>query len=635
MLKRSLLLIVMLVAAPLARAAQPADSKLDAPLRARSHIAGTSRVIIETSDVSGNDLLIRSVKGKPGRRLGLVRGQVAEIPNASLEGLAHRDGVRSIRLDRPVRGTMERTSATIGATWVRDNLGLDGAGVGVAIIDSGVTSWHDDLGTERVVHFADFVNLQPTAYDDYGHGTHVAGIIAGNGYDSNGARRGIAPSANLVVLKVLDGEGFGYISNVIAALDYAVEHRAQFNIRVINLSVAAGVYESYTTDPLTLAAKRAVQAGIVVVTAAGNLGRNAQGQPQYGGITAPGNAPWVLTVGASSHNGTISRADDSMASFSSRGPSYIDYSAKPDLVAPGVGIESLTDGSSLLFATHPNARLWGTVDTAIQPYLSLTGTSMAAPVVAGTVALMIQANPSLTPNLVKAILQYTAEHKPRYNELTQGAGFLNARGAVQIARLFGDNSRSAPESGSVTDPTPWNRHINWGNRRIGGGTLRPDANAWRLDVTWGAASTDEGDTIVWGTVCSRTDDCGALIRGSMSDEDNIVWGTSCANDRCDDTVWGPSTDEDNIVWGTSCGGGDCLNTVWGADCGTTDDCRNLIWGTSTDEDNIVWGTSTGAGEDNIVWSTAQELADTTRQTAAVVMWRRWEHPSPRSSPRES
>src|SRR4051794_22529422 len=436
MLKRSLLVLTILASALPARAGQHPDVKLDGPLRARTHVEGTSRVIIESTDVKQTDILIRSLKGKPGRRLGLVRGQVAEVPNAALEALARHAGVSAIRLDRPVRGTMERTSATVGAKWVRENLDLDGTGVGVAIIDSGVTSWHDDLGTDRVTHFADFVDYQRTAYDDYGHGTHVAGIIAGSGYDSNGARRGIAPGANLVVLKVLDNEGFGYISNVIAALDYAVEHRAEFNIRVINLSVAAGVYESYTTDPLTLAAKRAVEAGVVVVTAAGNLGRNAQGQTQYGGITAPGNAPWVLTVGASSHNGTITRSDDSMASFSSRGPSFIDYSAKPDLVAPGVGIESLADPSSLLFASHPNARLWGTVDTATQPYLSLTGTSMAAPVVAGTVALMFQANPALTPNLVKAILQYTAEHKARYNDLTQGAGFLNARGAVQVAKMF-------------------------------------------------------------------------------------------------------------------------------------------------------------------------------------------------------
>ena len=606
MLKRSLLLLALLAGVLPAHAGQDPDAKLDASLRARAHRGGTSRVIIETTDVNATDILIRSVKGRPGRRLGLARGQVAEVPNAALESLARHAGISAIRLDRPVRGTMERTSATVGATWVRENLDLDGSGVGVAIIDSGVTTWHDDLGSDRVVHFADFVDFQTAAYDDYGHGTHVAGIIAGNGYDSNGARRGIAPGANLVVLKVLDGEGSGYISNVIAALDYAVQHRTQFNIRVINLSVAAGVYESYMTDPLTLAAKRAVEAGVVVVTAAGNLGRDAKGQTQYGGITAPGNAPWVLTVGASSHNGTISRTDDSMTSFSSRGPSYIDYTAKPDLVAPGVGIESLADSSSLLFATHPGARLWGTVDTAAQPYLSLTGTSMAAPVVAGTVALMFQANPSLTPNLVKAILQYTAEHKTRYNDLTQGAGFLNARGAVQVAKTFAANGNSARLT-SGSDPTPWNKHINWGTHRIGGGVLRADANAWRLDVTWGATTTGEGNTIVWGTVCSESDACGT-IKGSLSDEDNIVWGTNSAS-------------EDNIVWGTTCGGDDCSNTVWGADCdATVAGCAAIVWGSSTDEDNIVWGTTTGGDQDSVVWGTAPEVTDA-RRTEPIILSR--------------
>src|SRR5207237_1419808 len=173
------------------------------------------------------------------------------------------------------------------------------------------------------------------AYDDYGHGTHVAGIIAGNGFDSGGARSGIAPAARLVVIKALDGSGQGRISNVIAALDYVVGHQHDFNIRVVNLSVATGVYESYYSDPLTLAAKRAVDSGIVVVAAAGNAGRNSHGATQYGGITAPGNAPWVLTVGASSHMGTVDRSDDTMAPFSSRGPTAVDYSAKPDLVARG------------------------------------------------------------------------------------------------------------------------------------------------------------------------------------------------------------------------------------------------------------------------------------------------------------
>ena len=242
------------------------------------------------------------------------------------------------------------------------------------------------------MHFADFVNAQSLAYDDYGHGTHVAGIIAGSGQRSNGAQRGVAPGAHLIVLKALDVTGNGFTSNVIAAIDYAIANRAAYNIRVLNLSVAAGVYESFTKDPLTLAAKRAVDSGIVVVAAAGNRGRNAAGQPQYGGIASPGNAPWVLTVGATSDVGTVDRRDDVVAGFSSRGPAPIDETAKPDLVAPGVNIESTADPSSALYAANPSSRLWGTAKTGSEPYLSLTGTSMAAPVVTGAIALMLEAN---------------------------------------------------------------------------------------------------------------------------------------------------------------------------------------------------------------------------------------------------
>src|SRR5207302_7648535 len=208
-----------------------------------------------------------------------------------------------------------------------------------------------------------------------------------------------------------------------------------FNIRVVNLSVATGVYESYYSDPLTLAAKRAVDAGIVVVAAAGNGGRNQNGATQYGAITAPGNAPWVLTVGASSTMGTINRGDDTIAAFSSRGPTAVDRTAKPDVVAPGVGTESLSNPASSMYSSLAPYLLNGTVATTYLPYLSLSGTSMAAPVVAGTVALMLQANPALTPNAVKAILQFTSQVYS-YDALTQGAGFLNARGAVELANFF-------------------------------------------------------------------------------------------------------------------------------------------------------------------------------------------------------
>src|SRR5690606_19663151 len=266
------------------------------------------------------------------------------------------------------------------------------------------------------------------AHDDYGHGTHVAGIIAGSGYDSRGARAGIAPRANLIGLKVLDAEGHGYISDVIAAMEYAVEHRSAFNIRIINLSVASAVVESYNTDPLAQAARRATDAGLVVVAAAGNLGTGPDDQLQFGGITSPGNAPWVLTVGAASHNGTVRRSDDSVAAFSSRGPTWIDFGAKPDLVAPGVGIESLSDPQSTLYRQLSDYLIPGAGGGWYKPYLSLTGTSMAAPVVTGTVALMLQANPKLTPNAVKAILQYTAQSSEAEHPLAQGAGLLNVRG---------------------------------------------------------------------------------------------------------------------------------------------------------------------------------------------------------------
>jgi serine protease AprX len=498
-------------------------AKLDRALLARAEAAplfgARSRVIIRTVDGRPATRLIEAVNGIAGRYFAWLGGQVAVVPDAALDRLARRPEVAGISLDRTVRSTMERTTSSTGARWVNEHLGVTGSGVGVATIDSGISPWHEDLDG-RVVHFADFVNAQSGAYDDYGHGTHVAGIIAGSGRASAvgaqeaAARRGVAPGAHLVVLKALDVTGNGFTSNVIAAIDYAIANRAVFNIRVLNLSVAAGVYESFNKDPLTLAARRAVDSGVVVVAAAGNRGRDATGQPQYGGIASPGNAPWVLTVGASSELGTADRRDDVVAVFSSRGPAPIDENAKPDLVAPGVNIESTADPSSALFAANPSSRLWGAARSGSEPYLSLTGTSMAAPVVAGAIALMLEANPALTPNAVKAILEYTAEARGGYNHLTQGAGFLNARGAVELARAFAGTAL-APELSN--DPVRWSRHIIWGNRRLSGGMLGARANAWTLGVTWGDARTPAGDAVVWGASC-RTD---------RADCEPVPWTTPC------------------------------------------------------------------------------------------------------------
>ena len=476
------------------------DRKLDAALRVRAHAIPTaprhstsSRIIIRTVDGLPATTLVTAVGGTVGRFFATLGAQVADVPDASLDWLASQPEIDALSLDRAVRDTMQRTATSIGALWVGGQLGVSGTGVGVATIDSGVSPTHPDLDG-RVLHFADFVGRQVSPYDDYGHGTHVAGIVAGSGRASNGARRGVAPGAHLVVLKALDQRGVGFTSNVIAAIEYAIEHRRAFNIRVINLSVAASVYESYLTDPLTVAARRAVDAGIVVVAAAGNRGRTASGNAVYGGIASPGNAPWVLTVGAISENGTTSRNDDAVAEFSSRGPSALDLEVKPDVVAPGVAIESTTEPSSALFNSHPGSRLWGAQASAHEPYLSLTGTSMSAPVVSGVVALMIEANPRLTPNAVKAIVQYTAETRAGVDYLTQGAGFLNARGAVELSRTLADPKAS---SEPLDEPLRWGRHVIWGNRRIGGRLLDADPRAWALGVTWGAKTGPDGEPIEW------------------------------------------------------------------------------------------------------------------------------------------
>ena len=565
----------------------------------------TTRVIVTL--VPGATLPNEFKKYTRNTKLDLINGEVLDLPNGVLNKLAAHPNVFRLHYDRPIKTHNYRTSITTGARVVTDFMGITGAGVGVAIIDSGISTWHDDLtnksstlypyGNQRVAKFVDFVNNRTTPYDDNGHGSHVAGIIAGNGYDSLTEKQGIAPGASLVSLKVLDANGVGTISNIISALGWIAANGKTYNIRVVNMSVGANIKESYWTDPLTLATKKLTDAGIVVVAAAGNMGKNAAGQLQYGGITAPGNAPWVLTVGASSTMGTFTRSDDTMAAFSSSGPSALDFEAKPDLVAPGTGTVSLAVPGSTFYTTKAAYLLAGGLLLSTKPYLALSGTSMAAPVVSGTVALRLQANPNLTPNLVKAILQYTAQVYPGYNSLRQGAGFLNSLGAVRLAQYY-----KAPKVGDrMPTQTVWSKQIIWGSHRLTGGYIKPTANAWANGVVWGSAktpvtATSMGDNIVWGSMALNGDN---IVWGSTALGDNIVWGTTVTSTATgDNIVWGSSTTGDNVVWGTDCGGADCDQTVWGV----ATDGDNIVWGTCSPGDNIVWG-SMSLG-DNIVWGTS-------------------------------
>src|SRR5262249_24218558 len=309
------------------------------------------------------------------------------------------------------------TAETVGADRVwegsDDVPGLTGEGVSVAVIDSGIDVRHRAFG-HRVIVNKDFTGHDDPS-DHYGHGTHVAAIIAGEGSIGTG-HRGIAPGAYLLNLRVLGDDGSGDTSVVIEAIDWVVDHRKQFNVRIINLSLGAPVLQPYRDDPLCEAVERAVRAGITVVAAAGNYGRAADGRTIFGGITSPANSPFSIAVGAIDTHGTADRNDDSRAAYSSQGPTRYDLVIKPDLAAPGHHIQSAEATGSYLATKYPDRHVAG---AGVQAVMQLSGTSMAAGVVSGHVALMLDAEPTLKPLELRHVLESTSS-------FLKTAGFFGA-----------------------------------------------------------------------------------------------------------------------------------------------------------------------------------------------------------------
>src|SRR6202451_2537107 len=344
----------------------------------------------------------------------LIPAVSATMQPADILAVSNQSNVAYISLDRQLGSSLDYSAAAVGApsAWAS---GLDGSGIGVAVIDSGIYN-HPDLNAanstkSRVVYRQSFIG--GVLNDDFGHGTHVAGIVAGNGSssDQKGAFRtfkGIAPNANILDLRVLNQNGASNDSVVIAAIQKAVQLKSQYNVRVINLSLGRPIFESCTQDPLCQAVEAAWKSGIVVVVAAGNEGRNG-----YATILSPGSAPHAITVGAMKTEATMNTSDDRIASYSSRGPTNVDLIAKPDVVAPGNLVDSLLAPGSTLVNDYPGnivpASSYTNANVSGGPlYLQLSGTSMATPVVSGAAALMIQKDPSLTPDTVKARLMKTA-----------------------------------------------------------------------------------------------------------------------------------------------------------------------------------------------------------------------------------
>lgn len=354
--------------------------------------ADTIPVLIHTKEESYVKKLSDLHVLLPGEQEGIAIANFHYISGKftpeTLKKLAQSTHVNKLHYDRKITTRLDVATATVGGDYAKKNYGLTGKGVVIAVLDTGIDPHPDFTKPEnRIVHFKDFVNGKIAAYDDNGHGTHVAGCAAGNGWSSGGKYRAPASEAKLVGIKVLDSQGEGYSSSIIAGIDYCIQKKAELKIRIINLSLGGEATAPYTSDPLAMATARAVKAGIAVFTAAGNSGPNANT------IDSPGIHPRVTTVGAFDDRNTVKPGDDRVADYSSEPPT-IDALIKPDVYTPGTNIIAPLSPNSTIAKASPNS-------IVNSNYLSLSGTSMATGICSGAAAVILQAYPVLTPDLLK------------------------------------------------------------------------------------------------------------------------------------------------------------------------------------------------------------------------------------------
>ena len=386
---------------------------------------------------------VQAAGGRVTRSLAIIDGVAAVVPGGAAERVAHARGVTEVSPDAPLtlsgadtdpeadgdRAPLSDVAAAVRADAARA-AGYSGLGVDVAVLDSGVVPVDGLRAPGKVVNGPDLsydsASPQLRYLDGYGHGTHMAGIVAGrddalatpvHGGPEEGFT-GLAPDARIVNVKVADAQGATDVSQVIAGLDWLVQHGhdGDLDVRVVNLSFGTDGVQDSQLDPLAYAVERVWQAGIVVVVAAGNDG--------YGSakLNNPAYDPYVLAVGGSDGRGTVEADDDVVATWSSRG----DAARHPDLVAPGSAVVSLRSPGSSLDLAHPAARIGSR-------FFRGSGTSQATAVVSGAAALLLQQRPELTPDQVKAVLRSSAHHLPLGDEVGQGAGLLDVRRALSTA----------------------------------------------------------------------------------------------------------------------------------------------------------------------------------------------------------
>jgi serine protease AprX len=407
----------------------PSIAKIDPALvTAAAAAPGSTLPLIVRETVPASDAAeqrLRELGGTVERELPIVGGFSATLPASALRELARSDAIGVVWGDDHI--TPQATAASSYDSWDpnafwRKSIRLaqvddayNGSGVTVAVLDTGV-SQVTDLGNRVLAR----VDLTPDhdGEDYFGHGTHLAGIVAGSGVDSDGRWRGVAPRARIVSVKVAGEDGSTDVSVVIAGLQWVATHRSDYNIRVLNLAFGTDGQQTYSLDPLDFAVEQVWFAGVLVVVSAGNRG------PDAGTINKPGDDPFVLTVGAIDVKGSAERDDDVVAPFSGRGPTP-DGIRKPNLVAPGITIVSDRVPGSTIDQVHPGARVGDS-------YFKGSGTSQATAIVSGVAALMFQADPSLTPDVAKAALIGTAGRSGSLGN-GSGSGLVDAASAVSAA----------------------------------------------------------------------------------------------------------------------------------------------------------------------------------------------------------
>ena len=404
---------------------------------AAASVSATTEVATRTISVIVQSLIgssaaadaVTDAGGRVTKTLPIVDGVSARVHADSLETLRSDERIwqvtrnGKIGFEQTTPSDFSLTPARIGKITRSESLwnqGVTGRGVTVALIDTGVYD-HPDLAG-RVVHCEDFsheANTEAHCQDTFGHGTFMAGLIAGNGDSSNGRFKGTAPEVNLVSVKLSGFDGATDVSNVLAGLQWVVAHKNVYNIKALNLSLGSDSAQSYRLSPLNYAVERAWKAGITVVVSAGNSGSGSRT------ILKPADDPLVITVGSSDDENSTPVGDDQVAVFSSRGPTRADGLAKPDVVAPGVHTVSLRSPGSAIDQNYGGSAV------VQDQYFRGTGTSMSAAVVTGIVAQIIQANPSLSPDQIKNRVMSTAKAIRTTDKYAVGKGEVDAYAATR------------------------------------------------------------------------------------------------------------------------------------------------------------------------------------------------------------